>query len=87
MRVICMAEAEVKEKRGRPSGSWQSDPREYPTRFHKFYYKNRETLLESNRQRYADRKKNKQCVVCGADLLARDSKLFCKKHLRKKVVE
>ena len=76
---------DVNEKRGRPAGLWRSDPKEYPSRFHKFYYKNRAALLESNRIRYAARKENKQCVVCGADDLAHDSKLFCKKHLRTKV--
>lgn len=68
--------------RGRPAGSWVSDPGEYKTRFHKFYYKNREGLLEANRLRYADRKKNKECVVCGEKNLSVGSTLFCKKHLR-----
>jgi len=70
------------ELRGRPEGSLKSDPKDYKTRFHKFYYKNRNELLESNRQRYAERKKNKQCVVCGANDLAPGNKLFCKKHVR-----
>jgi hypothetical protein len=74
---------DVNENRGRPPGSWQSDPKEYPTRFHKFYYKNRAALLESNRLRYADRKKNGLCVVCGENKIIHSSKLFCERHLRK----
>lgn len=74
------------ELRGRPVGSLKkADPNEYKTRFHKFYYKNREDLLERQRVRYTQRKKNKQCVVCGADELAPRSNLFCKEHLRTKV--
>jgi len=75
------------ELRGRPKGSWGDDPEKYPSRFHKFYYKNREKLLSDNKKRYDERKKNKQCVVCGADNLAPMNKLFCKKHVRTKKVD